>query len=174
MWFALASCCLHLHRRRGRCSGQRCCGFAAAGAAERGLCRQGWRRRFWSEAPTGAIRSGCRYKDMCFYRGADRLLHAEEITPELLEGACGLHYGSTSFIHEPVASAQHKALQMARAKKLLSPRIQIIAQACGLTRLQPIGLYLRGSSTPTYAKLVKKSGKWQRAATISKVGFKLC
>lgn len=60
-------------------------------------------------------------KDMCFYRnpGADMRLLPEEITPALFEGARCFHYGSITFIDEPGASAQRKALQMARERGLL-------------------------------------------------------
>lgn len=60
-------------------------------------------------------------KDLCFYRnpGADMLLSPIEISPELLEGVRCFHYGSISFIDEPAASAQRKALDMARAGGLM-------------------------------------------------------
>jgi fructokinase len=60
-------------------------------------------------------------KDMCFYRnpGADMRLLPDEITPAIFEGARGFHYGSITLIDEPGASAQRKALQMARDKGLM-------------------------------------------------------
>jgi fructokinase len=61
------------------------------------------------------------HKDLCFYRnpGADMLLRPEEIDEGLLERARCFHYGSISFIDEPSASAQRKAIQMARARGLM-------------------------------------------------------
>jgi fructokinase len=60
-------------------------------------------------------------KEMCFYRnpGADMRLHPDEITPALLEGVRCFHYGSIGLISEPCASAQRKALELARARGLL-------------------------------------------------------
>lgn len=60
-------------------------------------------------------------KQMCFFRnpGADMRLHPDEITPALLEGVRCFHYGSIGLISEPCASAQRKALEMARARGLL-------------------------------------------------------
>ncbi len=60
-------------------------------------------------------------KDLCFYRnpGADMCLSPDEIGPELLAGVRCFHYGSISFIDEPAASAQRKALEMARATGLM-------------------------------------------------------
>lgn len=60
-------------------------------------------------------------KDLCFYRnpGADMRLLPEEITPALFEGARCFHYGSITFIDEPGASAQRKALEMARERGLM-------------------------------------------------------
>jgi fructokinase len=60
-------------------------------------------------------------KDLCFYRnpGADMLLRPEELGPDLFDGARCFHYGSISFINEPSASAQRKALEMARDRGLM-------------------------------------------------------
>lgn len=60
-------------------------------------------------------------KDLCFYRnpGADMLLHPDEITPAMFAGARCFHYGSISFIDEPSASAQRKALEIARSQNLM-------------------------------------------------------
>jgi fructokinase len=60
-------------------------------------------------------------KDLCFYRnpGADMLLTADEIKGAIFDGARCFHFGSISFIDEPSASAQRKALQIARAKDLM-------------------------------------------------------
>jgi fructokinase len=60
-------------------------------------------------------------KDLCFYRnpGADMLLAPAEIGGELLEGVRCFHFGSIGFIDEPMASAQRKVLEMARARGLL-------------------------------------------------------
>lgn len=60
-------------------------------------------------------------KDLCFYRnpGADMLLSPEEIRPTMFDGARCFHYGSISLIDEPCASAQRKALQIARQKGLM-------------------------------------------------------
>ncbi|GAB4574895.1 MAG: carbohydrate kinase [Anaerolineae bacterium] len=60
-------------------------------------------------------------KEMTFYRhpGADMRLRPEEITPALFEGARAFHYGSITLINEPGASAQRKALQMARERGLM-------------------------------------------------------
>jgi sugar/nucleoside kinase (ribokinase family) len=61
------------------------------------------------------------HKDLCFYRnpGADMLLSPAEIDPDLLNGVRCFHFGSISFIDEPSASAQRKALNMARAGGLM-------------------------------------------------------
>lgn len=61
------------------------------------------------------------HKDLCFYRnpGADMLLSPAEIGPELLDGVRCFHFGATTFIDEPAASAQRKALEMARARGLM-------------------------------------------------------
>jgi fructokinase len=60
-------------------------------------------------------------KDLCFYRnpGADMLLGPDEIDERLLAGARCFHYGSISFIDEPSASAQRKALDLARRQGLM-------------------------------------------------------
>ena len=60
-------------------------------------------------------------KDLCFYRnpGADMMLNADEISDDIFAGARCFHFGSISFIDEPSASAQRKALQMARRKGLM-------------------------------------------------------
>ena len=60
-------------------------------------------------------------KDLCFYRnpGADMMLNADEISDDIFAGARCFHFGSISFINEPSASAQRKALQMAREKGLM-------------------------------------------------------
>jgi fructokinase len=60
-------------------------------------------------------------KDLCFYRnpGADMMLRPEEIDPSMFENARCFHYGSISFIDEPCASAQRKALEIARQNGLM-------------------------------------------------------
>jgi sugar/nucleoside kinase (ribokinase family) len=60
-------------------------------------------------------------KDLCFYRnpGADMMLNADEISDRIFEGARCFHFGSISFIDEPSASAQKKALQIARDRGLM-------------------------------------------------------
>lgn len=60
-------------------------------------------------------------KDLCFYRnpGADMLLREDEIVPEMLADARGFHYGSITFIDEPAASAQWKALRLAHRHGLM-------------------------------------------------------
>jgi fructokinase len=60
-------------------------------------------------------------KDLCFYRnpGADMMLTADEINESIFDGARCFHFGSISFIDEPSASAQRKALQIARDKGLM-------------------------------------------------------
>ena len=60
-------------------------------------------------------------KDLCFYRnpGADMMLKAEEINDHIFDGARCFHFGSITFIDEPSASAQRKALQIARDKGLM-------------------------------------------------------
>lgn len=60
-------------------------------------------------------------KDLCFYRnpGADMELREEEITEDLFAGARVFHYGSISFINEPSATAQRKALSIARERELM-------------------------------------------------------
>jgi len=61
------------------------------------------------------------HKDLCFYRtpGADMLLSPTKIHPEMLNGVRCFHYGSIAFIEEPAASAQRKALELARAAGLM-------------------------------------------------------
>jgi fructokinase len=60
-------------------------------------------------------------KDLCFYRnpGADMLLTEAEISEDIFKGARCFHYGSITFINEPSASAQRKALQIARSKGIM-------------------------------------------------------
>lgn len=60
-------------------------------------------------------------KDLCFFRnpGADMLLNEGEISEGIFSGARCFHYGSITFIDEPAASAQRKALEMARSKGLM-------------------------------------------------------
>jgi fructokinase len=60
-------------------------------------------------------------KDLCFYRnpGADMMLRPEEIGPSMFENARCFHYGSISFIDEPCAPAQRKALEIARQNGLM-------------------------------------------------------
>ncbi len=61
------------------------------------------------------------HKDLCFYRnpGADMMLAPEEITPEMFDEARAFHYGSIGFIAEPCATAQRKAVKMARERGLM-------------------------------------------------------
>lgn len=59
------------------------------------------------------------HKYLCFYRGADRFLLPEKSTLRVLEGAKCFHYGSMMFLDEPAASAQHKAIRMARERGLM-------------------------------------------------------
>jgi fructokinase len=60
-------------------------------------------------------------KDLCFYRnpGADMRLSKADIDDQVFEGARCFHYGSISFIGEPAASAQRKALDIARSRNLM-------------------------------------------------------
>jgi sugar/nucleoside kinase (ribokinase family) len=60
-------------------------------------------------------------KDLCFYRnpGADMRLCEADIGDCVFEGARCFHFGSISFIDEPAASAQHKALDIARQRQLM-------------------------------------------------------
>jgi fructokinase len=60
-------------------------------------------------------------KDLCFYRnpGADMRLSEAEVDGRMFDGARCFHYGSISFIDEPAASAQHKALRLARERGLM-------------------------------------------------------
>ena len=61
------------------------------------------------------------HKDLCFYRnpGADMQLRPAEIGASVFDGARCFHFGSVSFINEPVASAQRHALQLARERRLM-------------------------------------------------------
>jgi fructokinase len=61
------------------------------------------------------------HKDLCFYRnpGADMMLRPEEIVPSIFEQARAFHFGSISFINEPSASAQRRAISMARERGLM-------------------------------------------------------
>ncbi len=60
-------------------------------------------------------------KDLCFYRnpGADMLISAEDIDGQVFGDARCFHFGSISLINEPAASAQRKALQIARERGLM-------------------------------------------------------
>lgn len=60
-------------------------------------------------------------KDLCFYRnpGADMLLTPDEIDERIFDGARCFHFGSIGFIEEPCASAQRRALDIARARGLM-------------------------------------------------------
>ena len=60
-------------------------------------------------------------KDLCFYRnpGADMMITADEINDTIFAGARCFHFGSITFIDEPSASAQRKALRLARDKGLM-------------------------------------------------------
>ncbi|MCS7060038.1 MAG: carbohydrate kinase [Anaerolineae bacterium] len=60
-------------------------------------------------------------KDLCFYRnpGADMMLREDEIDPHIFDGARCFHFGSITFIHEPAASAQRKALHCAQERGLM-------------------------------------------------------
>lgn len=62
-------------------------------------------------------------KDLCFYRnpGADMRLNTADIDANatLFDNARCFHYGSISFIDQPAADAQHRALQLARERGLL-------------------------------------------------------
>ncbi len=60
-------------------------------------------------------------KDLCFYRnpGADMLLAPEEIDEQIVDGARCFHFGSIGFIDEPCASAQRRALDIARSRGLM-------------------------------------------------------
>ena len=60
-------------------------------------------------------------KDLCFYRnpGADMMLREDEIIDTIFADARCFHFGSISFIDEPSASAQKKALQLARDQGLM-------------------------------------------------------
>jgi fructokinase len=60
-------------------------------------------------------------KDLCFYRnpGADMSLRPDDIPDNAFKGARCFHYGSIGLIDEPCASAQKKAMAMARDKGLM-------------------------------------------------------
>jgi fructokinase len=60
-------------------------------------------------------------KDLCFFRnpGADMRLTPEEITETIFDNARCFHYGSISFIDEPSAGAQRKALDIAHRRGLM-------------------------------------------------------
>ncbi len=60
-------------------------------------------------------------KDLCFYRnpGADMLLAPDEIDERLFDSARCFHFGSIGFIDEPCASAQCRALDIARRRGLM-------------------------------------------------------
>ncbi len=61
------------------------------------------------------------HKDLCFFRnpGADMRLSPDEITDSIFDGARCFHYGSITFIDEPSAGAQRKALDIARRRGLM-------------------------------------------------------
>jgi fructokinase len=61
------------------------------------------------------------HKDLCFYRnpGADMMLRPGDISKEIFAGARCFHFGSISFINEPAASAQRKALDIAGKNGLM-------------------------------------------------------
>lgn len=61
------------------------------------------------------------HKDLCFYRnpGADMLLRPDEISEAIFDGVRAFHFGSITFIDEPGASAQRKALEIARQRGLM-------------------------------------------------------
>ncbi len=60
-------------------------------------------------------------KDLCFYRnpGADMMLTEAEINAAMFDGVRAFHFGSISLIDEPAASAQRKAIQIARERGLM-------------------------------------------------------
>jgi fructokinase len=60
-------------------------------------------------------------KEMVFFRnpGADMRLLPEEITPALFDGTRVFHCGSITLVNEPGASAQYKAVAMARERGLM-------------------------------------------------------
>lgn len=60
-------------------------------------------------------------KEFFFYRnpGADMMLKAGEIAPALFDGARCFHYGSITLSSEPSASAQRKAVGLARERGLM-------------------------------------------------------
>ena len=59
--------------------------------------------------------------EILFYRnpGADMRLHEAEIEVSMFDGARCFHFGSITFIDEPCASAQRKALALARERGLM-------------------------------------------------------
>jgi fructokinase len=61
------------------------------------------------------------HKDLCFYRnpGADMQLQPWDIVEDVFSGARCFHFGSISFINEPAATAQRKAIEVAHARKLM-------------------------------------------------------
>ena len=60
-------------------------------------------------------------KDICFYRnpGADAMLNAADIRPDLFDGARLFHCGSVSLSQSPCREAQYHAAEMARERGLL-------------------------------------------------------
>jgi fructokinase len=55
-------------------------------------------------------------REFTFYRSdpaADELLDADDVRPEVLEGASFLNFGSIPLIREPVRSATHRAVELA-------------------------------------------------------------
>lgn len=60
-------------------------------------------------------------KDLCFYRnpGADMMLTEVEIDAAMFDHVRAFHYGSITLIDEPAASAQRKAIQIAKQKGLM-------------------------------------------------------
>lgn len=61
------------------------------------------------------------HKDLCFYRnpGADMKLSSTDIPDDMFSGARCFHFGSISLIDEPSASAQRKAIDLARRQGLM-------------------------------------------------------
>ena len=60
-------------------------------------------------------------KDLCFYRnpGADMMLRDDEIDERIFDGARCFHFGSITFINEPSATAQRKAVRIAQDMRLM-------------------------------------------------------
>lgn len=60
-------------------------------------------------------------RSFSFYRnpGADMNLHADEVDEKLIQDSKFLHFGSLSMTSEPVRSATFKALEVAKAAKVL-------------------------------------------------------